>query len=199
VVDRLRLLLNRPLNDADRPRLFAIAAALIVAAAVALTALDDAGPARQRDQPTAPAPAPLDATTDVAAASSPSPAPRAAPPSEEGTPAPGAAASRADVAQAKRAARRFLAGYLPYTYGQRAAHQIEDVDPDLRRRLASDRPRVPPRERRRRPRLELLHADGAGRDRARMVALVSDGRRRYTVDLELARTSSGWQVAAVGS
>jgi hypothetical protein len=198
VVDRLRLLLNRPLNDADRPRLFAIAAALIVAAALVLTALDDAGPAPERDPQTAPAPAPLDATADVAAASSPSPAP-AAPPSEEGTPAPGAAASRADVAQAKRAARRFLAGYLPYTYGQRAAQEIEDVDPDLRRRLARDRPRVPPQERRRRPRLELLHADGAGRDRARMVALVSDGRRRYTVDLELARTSSGWQVAAVGS
>lgn len=197
MVDRLRLLLNRPLNDADRPRLFAIAAALIVAAAVVLAALDDAGPAPERDEPTAPAAAPLDAPADVAAASSPSP--RAAPPSEEGTPAPGAAASRADVAQAKRAARRFLAGYLPYTYGQRAAQEIEDVDPHLRRRLARDRPRVPPRERRRRPRLELLHADGAGRDRARMVALVSDGRRRYTVDLELARTSSGWRVAAVGS
>jgi hypothetical protein len=199
VVDRLRLLLNRPLIDADRPRLFAIAAALIVAAALVLTALDDAGPAPERDQRAAPAAAPLDAPTDVAGASSPSPAPKAAPPSEEGTPAPGAVASRADVAHAKRAARRFLAGYLPYTYGQRAAREIADVDPELRRRLASDRPRVPPQERRRRPRLELLHADGAGRDRARMVALVSDGRRRYIVDLELARTSSGWHVTAVGS
>jgi hypothetical protein len=53
---------------------------------------------------------------------------------------------------------------------------------------------VPRAEARRRARVLLLHAEGAG-----IVALVSDGARRYTVALELARTDAGWRVVDVGS
>jgi hypothetical protein len=45
VVDRLRIFFNRPLHDGDRRRLFAIAVAVIIAAAGVLTLLDDVGPA----------------------------------------------------------------------------------------------------------------------------------------------------------
>jgi hypothetical protein len=58
---------------------------------------------------------------------------------------------------------------------------------------------VPRREGDRRARVLLVHADGAGRQRAGMVALVSDGERRYTVRLELERRSAGWTVTSVGS
>jgi hypothetical protein len=103
------------------------------------------------------------------------------------------------VRQSKRAARRFLAGYLPYAYGRASVGEIRAVSDRLRRRLARDRPRVWARERRRRPRTELLQAEGVSRRHAHVAALVSDGARRYTVPLELERSSAGWTVTDVGS
>jgi hypothetical protein len=103
------------------------------------------------------------------------------------------------VAQAKRAARRSLADYLPYAYNQASARQIRAVSAQLRLRLTRDRPRVSAREQRRRPRMELLQAEGVSRRHAELMALVSDGARRYTVPLELERTSAGWTVTDVGS
>jgi hypothetical protein len=152
MIDRLRVFLNRPLRDADRPRLFALAVGLILGAAALFALLDDAGSAPAPR----PAPTPTDRSFDPP---EPEPAPR-------------------DVAQVKRAARRFLAGYLPYSYGRGDAADIEAVAPELRRQLASERPRVPRSVARRRPRVVLLQAEGAG-----VTALVSDGRRRYAVEL----------------
>jgi hypothetical protein len=199
VVDRLRLFLNRPLSDADRPRLFAIAAALILAAAVVLAAIDGAGPAPERTRAIIPAATPADAAADIAVPPAPSPTPTAAPPSEEGTPPPGFEASPADVARAKRAARGFLADYLPYTYGRGRGGEISAATAELRRRLVRERPRVPARERGRRPRVVLLQSDGVSPDRGRLLALVRDGRRGYSVGLELARTDGRWRVTRVGA
>jgi hypothetical protein len=195
MVDLLRGFLNRPLSDGDRPRLFATAVALVLAAAAVLALLDDGGSSSSSRSPDA-------AVSDRLPDSAPpgvEPVAAAEPPSEEGRPPAGAEATPGDVTEAKRAARRFLAGYLPYSYGQGQARAIENAEPELLQRLARERPRVPTREQRRQPRLELVHADGAGHDQARMMALVSDGRRRYTVALELARTASGWHVTSVGS
>jgi hypothetical protein len=50
-----------------------------------------------------------------------------------------------------------------------------------------------------RARLVLLHADGAGKRAAAVVALVADGARRYTLPLELERARAGWRVTRVGS
>jgi hypothetical protein len=195
VVDRLRLLWNRPLRDRDRPRLFAIAVALIAAAAAVLTGLERPAPSPRAqppdDPPSVVSPAPEPVLTPAASAPP-------AQPSEEGTRTP-VAASRADVAASKRAARRFLARYLPYTYGRGRARRIRPATPGLRRRLCAQRPRVPARDRRRAPRLVLLQSDTVGHRHAELVALVSDRRRRYPVALELARTRAGWQVDRVGS
>jgi hypothetical protein len=120
-------------------------------------------------------------------------------PSEEGSPRKQLEASRADVASAKRAARRFLAGYLPYSYGRRSARRISSASHGLRRRLAARPPRVPARERRREPRVVLVQSNGVGRVRGELLALVRNGARRYTVPLELARGRAGWTVIAVGS
>jgi hypothetical protein len=195
VVDQLRQFLNRPLRDGDRLRLFAIAVVVIAGTAAILALLDDADspphPSRAAATPLPSAPADPPAT---------SPAPPATPraPSEEGNLPAGSQPSSADIAQSKRAARQFLAGYLPYTYGRGRARRIAAVTPELRDRLTRERPRVPVGERRRRPRLELLQSDGVSRDRAELVALVGDGKRRYTVPLRLARSPSGWRVTDLG-
>jgi len=189
VVDRLRLLWNRPLDDGDRLRLFAIAVALLFAVAATLSLLERPAPPQSAPRPeTSPATAPT--------AAEPLPAP-ASTPTDEGsrTPVP---IARTDVAASKGAARRFLAGYLPFTYGRSPARRIPAATPVLRRRLKAERPRVPAAERRRTPRLELLQSHSIGRTRAELIAIVDDGKRRYTVPLELARGRAGWQVARVG-
>jgi hypothetical protein len=193
VVDRLRLLWNRPLREGDRPRLFAIVVALIAAAAALLTQLERPTPSPQVKASDAPpaAGAPEPALTPAESAP-------AAEPSEEGTRTP-VPASRADVAASKQTARRFLARYLLYTYGHGHARRIRSATDSLRRRLAVQRPRVPVRERRRRPRLVLLQSDSVGHRHAELVALVDDGRRRYTVALGLMRAGADWRVARVGS
>ena len=193
MVDRLRLLWNRPLRDGDRPRLFAFAVALIAAAAALLTQLERPAPSPPVKPRQALPPAGALEPASTPAASSPP-----AEPSEEGTRTP-VATSRADVAASKQAAHRFLAGYLPSTYGRGRARQMRPATPSLRRQLSATRPRVPARERRRAPRLVLLQSDTVGHRHAELVALVSDGHRRYTVGLSLERAGAGWQVARVGS
>ena len=136
VVDRLRLFWTRPLRDSDRPRLFAIAVALIAAAAAMLTQVERRGTSPRVKPPGAPpaAGAPESALTPAASFTP-------AEPSEEGTRSP-VAVSQADVAASKQAARRFLARYLPYTYGRGRARRIRPATAGLRHRLVAQRPRV---------------------------------------------------------
>jgi hypothetical protein len=192
VIDRLRAFLHRPLDDRDRLRLFLLAVAAIALGAAVLALIGDPSasqPARhQVDRSGEP-----DTTQRQ-----PVPAAALELPSEEGRQT-GAVGSHSDVEAAKAAARRFLSGYLRYSYGQAEARHIDAAADELRRRLASDPPRVPPGEQARRPHVLLLHADGAGPVRAAIVALVSDGARRYTVRLELEQRRSGWIVVDVGS
>ncbi len=197
MVDRLRLLLNRPLRDGDRPRLFSIAVAVIAGTAAVLALLDD-GEISSQPPPRAAPPASVPPAPAGPPKASLAPAAARQAPSEEGNPPAGSQPSKASIAQSKEAARRFLTGYLPYTYGRGSASRIAPVDPELRDRLAGERPRVPARESRRRPRLELIQSDGVSRERAQLVALVGDGKRRYTVRLQLARSPSGWRVTDLG-
>lgn len=198
MIDRLRLAMNRPLDDGERPRLFAAAVAVILAAGAAFALLNDPGPSAKRSRAATPSSAPSPAATAEAPELAAQTAASLEAPSEEAQPSAALVASRTDVTQAKRAARRFLAGYLPYTYGQASAQQIRAVSDQLRLRLKRDRPRVRARERRRRLRTELLQAEGVSRRQAQLAALVSDGARRYTVPLEVERTSAGWTVTDVG-
>jgi hypothetical protein len=54
VVDRLRLFWNRPLRDSDRPRLFAIAVALVAGVAAMLTQLERPASSTRAQPPDAP-------------------------------------------------------------------------------------------------------------------------------------------------
>ena len=197
MIDRLRLLLRRPLSDRERRRLFALAAGVIVAAA-GLLALTDRPRSQHRGSATTETMAPTFRSPEAVAPSA-SDAVTLRAPSEEGRPRKDLEGAAADVEAAKHAARRFLDGYLPYSYGRRSARSILAVTASLRRRLAAQRPRVNARDRHRRPRLVLVQSNGVGPVRAELVALVRDGSLRYTVPLELARHRSGWAVTAVGS
>lgn len=105
---------------------------------------------------------------------------------------------RPEEAVATRAARRFLDGYLPYTYGAAPARELRSVTPQLRRELAKAPPRVPATERDLEPRvveLELLRSRGdIGID---LEATVDDGKRLYPVGLGLRSDGERWLVVAV--
>jgi hypothetical protein len=195
VIDRARIALNRPLSDGDRPRLFAFSAVLIVAGALILAVIGRA-PARpvKRVDHRSPPPAVAGPAGPVA----PVRVEAAGPPSEESRPNPSLELSRRGQHAVRRTARRFLAGYLAYSYGQGPVRRIRGAGDRLRARLAAQRPRVPARERRRHPRVVLLQLDGAGRTWAGVMALVDDRARRYSVSLTLARVRSGWQVTRAG-
>lgn len=196
MIDRIRLLLNRPLSDRERRRLFALAVTVIVLAAGAFALLGLRGsrpPHATRTAAGTPAPprtppSPLSSTDEALLQA----------PSEEGPPRKDLQGSRADVAAAKRSARRFLSVYLPFSYGQRGASDIPATSLRLRRQLAATRPRVSARQRHRHPTLVLVQSNGVGPVRAELVALVHDGPSRYTVPLEVTRQRHGWIVTAVG-
>ena len=196
MIDRLRALLNRPIGDAERPRLFALAAAVVVTGAV-LLALTGGG----SDRATGDGPAAPDLNASNGAAP-PVPRPRDPAelpvPSEEGRRSKADQASPREIANAKAAAERFLAGYLPYTYGRGRAHNLPAATDELRRALAGARPRVPRSERGRPAEVVTLQIAGAGPSRMGMLALVDDGRRSYTVHMALARYGGDWKVTEVG-
>jgi hypothetical protein len=200
VIDALRAFANRPLPEAARTRIFIAVVVVITGAAVALALTGRDHPVRHAtlERLTLPVPS-LPATSPAVPAARPTTqavTPQA--PSEEGRP-DHTAASSAQTAAAKHAARRFLSGYLPYAYGQRRTRSIPAATPGLRRRLAAQPPRVPRWETRRHPRVVLVQSDGAGGERATVTALVDDGARRYTIGLELEHGRSGWLVSDVGS
>jgi hypothetical protein len=187
-------LANRPLRDGDRPRLFAIVVALLLVAAGLLAFFDDSSPSReQRRDPVPAASAGASTPTDAIV-----PAATPATLSEESDPPAELRPSPIDVARSKRAARHFLAGYLRFTYGRATVTEIRSATPELRTELARSRPRVPDAERRLLPRVELLQSNGVARQHANLVALVSDGKRRYGIRLQLANTPTGWLVTGLG-
>jgi hypothetical protein len=192
-----RIALNRPLEDGDRPRLFAMAVASIVGGALILSVIGRA-PARPAKHVERGAPAPTATPAAPIVLTSPVQVERSGPPSEESGPSGGLEISRTELRTVKRTARGFLLDRRPFTYGRGAARNIRAASARLRAELAAEPPRVPPRERRHRPRVTLLQLDGAGRTWAGVVALVDDGARRDSVALTLARVGRAWQVTRAG-
>lgn len=175
MIDRLRELAERPIAEGERPRLFALAVAILVAVAIVLIAL---GPSTSDKGPPSAPPA-----------TAPS-APPAAPAPTAPTPPP---------APAERSARRFLTGYLRFVYGRGRAAEIDAAAPALRRRLARSRVRVPPAARRRRPRVVGLETESLPSGAVAVTAEVADGGvARYPVHLTLRRSGGGWAVVEVG-
>jgi hypothetical protein len=125
-----------------------------------------------------------------AAAEAPIEAP---PPAED--PAP--RASRRTANAVKAAAERFLAGFVPYSYGQASGRRIGSAGAALAASLAASPPRVPPAKRRLRPRVAKVSFAGEAAGRAFVLATVDDGHARYPLTLTLARVRRGWLVTEV--
>jgi hypothetical protein len=108
------------------------------------------------------------------------------------------AAQRRAVREASAAARRFLTGYLPYSYGRASATTIRSVAPTLQRTLARDTPRVPLALRAKaRPRLRGLQLSGITGRRVIMLARIDDGQSRYAALLTVQRRGHKWAVSQV--
>jgi hypothetical protein len=108
------------------------------------------------------------------------------------------ASQRRAVRQASAAARRFLAGYLPYSYGRGSAEKIRFVSASLRRTLARQAPRVPPAlQAKARPRLKDLRLSGIAGRQVIMLARIDDGQSRYAALLTVQRRGQRWAVSQV--
>jgi hypothetical protein len=108
------------------------------------------------------------------------------------------ALQRREVREASEAARRFLAGYLPYSYGRRKARDIRSVSPTLRGELARHAPRVPPAlAAKARPRVTGLKLSGLARGRVILLARIDDGQSRYAALLTVQRRGQRWAVSQV--
>ena len=99
---------------------------------------------------------------------------------------------------AARVARRFLAGYLAYVYGQAPAAAITDAAPALVRSLRARPSLVSPAMRARHPRVLALRPTPAPAAMVAVSALVGDGELAdYTVGLLLEREGGRLLVDAV--
>jgi hypothetical protein len=109
------------------------------------------------------------------------------------------AAQRQAVRDASAAARRFLDGYLPYSYGRGKADAISSAAPGLRSTLAKNAPRVPPAlAAKARPRLlGRPQVSGISGGRVILLARIDDGQSRYVALLTVQRRGSQWVVSQV--
>ncbi len=109
----------------------------------------------------------------------------------------------AGSAAAERAARAFLAGYLPWQYGNGRVQTIRvqtirDLTGGLRASLQATPPRAPPAVRSLHPRVRSLamqHASGGGWE---ALPVIFDGQQTYEVVLTVRQVGGRWLVSAVG-
>jgi hypothetical protein len=198
------------MNDRRRKRAFA-AAAVALLGITAVLALREPAHDRGRQPPadratigTGLPPASTAAEPDDSPRSMPSGTPTPVARSEPGAPrseresehAPAVAPREARAATA--AARAFLDGYLPYSYGQSDAGRIRAATERLLRELEASPPRVPAAVARGSPRLISVRAQAATSDlEIALLAVVEDGQRRYRIPLAVRHAGHRWIVTAV--
>jgi hypothetical protein len=130
-------------------------------------------------------------------APSTSPSPAAATQGEREAKSPPAVAPR-EARAATAAARAFLDGYLPYSYGQSDAGRIRAAAGRLLRELEASPPRVPATVAQARPRLIYVRARAATSNLdVELLAVVEDGQRRYRIPLVVRHAGHRWIVTAV--
>jgi hypothetical protein len=144
---------------------------------------------------TTPTPAPAGPTPAPAKGLGVGPEPSAGAPGAQLSPA-----QRRAEAPARRAARMFLTGYLPYTYGLARASAIRAAGARLRAQLESEPPRVPPAQRRggRDAKLAALQTAAVEARRVTLVATVDDGGSGYGALLTVEPDAhDAWRVTEV--
>lgn len=167
-----------------RGRELALAALVVVLGGllVVVTLGDDAPPPRDTGRPVNPAPSPV----------------ITAPAGRE--PADAAPVSPAELADARRAASRFLDGYLGFLYGRASASRVTDVTPAVRRELVRNTPRIPPAQRDRTPRVVDLDLVGQAPGAVIVTASVDDGDVSvYPVVFTLDLRGGRWRVSRLAA
>jgi hypothetical protein len=97
------------------------------------------------------------------------------------------------LSAARDRARRFLRGYLAFSYGHGRVSEIRDADPRLLRALRGQR--VPPAARKRRPRIVALRLQESASGVAQATATVADGSAiGYPLVFYLERRPRVWVV-----
>lgn len=163
---RLRRFLEHPIADHDRRLAFAIAAAALLIAAVALSAIAD----------------PADQQTGAAGEHPPITRPDLPPPPRPVGDPP---------AEALDVTRRFLHGYLAHLYGSGRAREIRGASDRLRRQLAAQPVRVSPAMRRQRPRVERIDGHRLAEDGWLIDAEIATGTVSFPIAVVVADRPGG--------
>jgi|GEM_PF-5363025 len=199
MLDLLRRLRDRPIEDSERPALFGLAIVAIIAGAVAFGLV---GRPAEAPEPAGTVAAEPATSEPPATSAEPAPVednPAELPiPTEEETTAEAEQPSRGQIEAAREVASRFLAAYLPYSYGNRAAKDVPLATDELARALREGQPRPYAGQGGGKPRVATLQVNGIEPDAIGLLALVDDGKRTYTVTVGLALTERGWKVTGVG-
>lgn len=192
------------MSDRTRKVAFTGAAALLLAVALLLHARGSPPSARQpADAPSSPvvertpssAP-PASSRTGHAAGQRRAPARQTMRTEREPRRAPAVAPGERRAAET--AARAFLHGYLPYSYGRVRAIRIRGAAPAVVRALKEAPPRVPAAMARARPQLVSVLAQAASGNRdVLIVAAVDDSRRRYDLRLTMHHRADRWVVTEI--
>jgi len=101
----------------------------------------------------------------------------------------------------ERAARRFLAGYLPLIYGKPGARvdELQSATPRLVSRLTAQPGRVPPGQAALTPRLQRVTVIGEGRISALATAHIKDSSApAYALVFHLQKHAGAWLVTRIG-
>ena len=142
----IRRALDRPIGERERRAAFTAISVVLIAAALLLARTGTGVPASQRVR------------EPRAAASTPGPVQTATPP-----------------ADALRAARTFLGGYLAFAYGRGPASAVKDTTSRLAAALSARARMVPPAMRRLHPRLLALRVTSSTGGAIVITGLVKDG------------------------
>jgi len=183
MIDRLRALAARPLAEGERTAAFVLAAAVLVGAAAYFLVAQPSGVA------------PTPSATPVLAPSKGAPASPATETESESTPV---GPTALEVRRAKATGRRFLRGYLPYSYGRGSADEIRSATDELLAELAERPPHVPLTvEAARRAKVTAVQAEAAEDGEISVLAFVEDSERDYALSLALERVGTTWRVSRV--
>lgn len=113
--------------------------------------------------------------------------------------------SAGDLPAVQRAARRFLAGYLPLIYGKPGASidALRSTSPQLIAALRAEGGHVTPAQAQRTPRLQRVTVVHNGATGALATAQIKDSPSpspspAYPLVFHLAQTSAGWVVTRIG-
>lgn len=106
-------------------------------------------------------------------------------------------ASASPPAGATSAARRFLATYLPYSYGQLPARNIQGTTAALKAQLAKQPPAAPPAVKALHPVIRSLTLEPDPTGGWAAIAAILDGQQSYVLTLHLRHERDGWQVASI--